>query len=151
MFGGCKQNLLDSTGMHGPAHRRALQFILVALSLVISGCDGFVYVRGVVRNPHGEPVAGAKIHVTNMVQYWYTESDANGCFNASGTTAPTHSSEPLRVVAPGYKNASAKVRTAATRNHVIVTLAPSDSQGASRIQLLTPQNEKDLQPCNPSR
>ena len=136
-------------GMHRPAPRRA--FISMALSLVLAGCDGVVYVRGVVRNPHGQPVAGAKIHVTDMAQYWYTESDTNGCFNAGGTTDPMHSSEPLTVVAPGYKKASAKVRTAATRNRVIVTLVPSDSQGASGIQLLPPKNDKNLEPCNPSR
>jgi len=123
----------------------------MALSLLLAGCDGFVYVRGVVRNPHGQPIAGAKIHVTDMTQYWYTESDTNGCFDASGTTAPTHSKEPLTVVAPGYKNASAKVRNKATRNHVIVTLVPSDSQGASRIQLLTPQDDKALEPCNSAK
>jgi len=138
--------------MHRPTHRGAWQFIPLALSLILAGCDGFVAVRGVVRNPRGEPVAGAKIHVTDITtQHWYTESDANGCFNASGATAGRGpSSEPLTVVAPGYKKASAKVRTAGTQNHVIVTLVPSDSQGASRIQILTPENDKDLQPCNSS-
>lgn len=123
----------------------------MALSLVLAGCDGLVYVRGVVRNPKGEPIAGAKIHVTDMTQYWYAESDANGCFHAGGTTAPTHSKEPLRIVAPGYKNASAKVRAAGTGNIVNVTLVPSDSQGASRIQLLTPKSDKDLEPCKSPR
>ena len=134
--------------MKGPVVRGALQLILMGLSLVLAGCDGLVYVRGVVRNPHGEPVSGAKIHVTDI---WYTETDANGCFNTGGTTDPFHSSEPLTIVAPGYKKASTKVRTRATRNHVIVTLVPSDFQGASRIQLLTPKNDKDLEPCNSSR
>lgn len=126
----------------------------MALSLVLAGCDGFVYVRGVVRNPHGEPVAGAKIHVTDMTEYWYTESDSNGCFKAGGAHDGSHSTEPLTVTAAGYQKASAKVRTAATRNHVIVTLVPSDSQGTSRIQVLTPQNdqnEKELEPCNSSK
>jgi len=133
-----------------PTSRGAWQFIPLALSLVLAGCDGYVAVRGVVRNTHGEPVVAAKVHVTDMGQYWYADSDANGCFTASGTTTPTHSKEPLTVVAPGYKKASAKVRTANTQNHVIVTLVPSHSQGASRIQVLTPQNDKDLQPCNSS-
>ena len=137
--------------MYISTHRVVWQFSLIALSLVLAGCDGLVYVRGVVRNPNGEPVAGAKIHVTDMTQYWYTESDANGCFHAGGTTAPTHSKEPLRIVAPGYKNASAKVRAAGTRTLVSVTLVPSDSQGVSRIQLLTPQNDKDLKACSSSR
>ena len=94
--------------MKGPVVRGALQLILMGLSLVLAGCDGLVYVRGVVRNPHGEPVSGAKIHVTDI---WYTETDANGCFNTGGTTDPFHSSEPLTIVAPGYKKASTKVRT----------------------------------------
>jgi hypothetical protein len=118
----------------------------MALSLVLAGCDKFLYVRGVVRNPTGKPVAGAKIHVTNMTQYWYAESGANGCFEAGGATDPMHSSEPLAMVATGYKNASGKVR--APMNHVIITLVPSDSQDASRIQLLEPKNDKDLEPCN---
>jgi len=123
----------------------------MALSLILAGCDGLVYVKGMVRNPNGEPVAGAKVHVTDMTQYWYTESDANGCFQAGGTTAPTHSTEPLRIVAPGYKNASAKVRAAGTRNLVSVILVPSDSQGTSRVQLLTPKSDKDIEPCKSSR
>ena len=137
--------------MHRPSPQGTWQFILPALSLILAGCDGAVHVGGVVRNPHGESVAGAKIHVTDMAQYWYAESDANGCFLAAGTTDPMHSSEPLTVVAPGYKIASANVRTFPAKNHVIVTLVPSDSQGTSRIQLLTPQNAKDLGPCSRSR
>src|SRR6266850_1919800 len=107
-------------------HRTALRFVVVVLSLVLVGCDGYVKVRGAVRNSRGEPVAGAKIHVTNMDQYWRTESRADGCFDRSRTTDPMHSSEPLTVVAPGYKAASAKVRTGGIHNQVIVTLVPSD-------------------------
>ena len=148
---GLPTELVDFTVMHRFAPRGALQFIPVVLSLILVGCDGFVYVRGVVRTPQGQPVAGAKIHVTDMAQYWYTQSNANGCFDVGGVRPPKHSSEPLRVAAPGYKNASAKVRTDATKNQVVVTLVPSDSRDPSQIQLLDPKNDKDLEPCNSPR
>src|SRR5258708_30159212 len=102
--------------MRRSEHRTALRFAIITVSLVLAGCDGLVDVSGVVRNSRGESVAGAKIHVTNMDQYWYTESRADGCFLDGGTTDPMHSSEPLTVVAAGYKDASAKGRTGRTPN-----------------------------------
>lgn len=145
---GPRTEMVDCAKMHKLALHRTGHFILIVLSSVFAGCDGFVHVRGVVRNPAGKPVAGATIHVTDMTDYWYTQSDENGCFYASGTTAGTHSSEPLTVVASGYKNASTKVRTSiAQRNQVIVILVPYDSPGGSRIQLLTPKDNKDLEAC----
>jgi hypothetical protein len=136
--------------MRWSEHCAAWRFVVVVLSLVLAGCDGYVNVRGAVRNSRGEPIAGAKIHVTNMDQYWRTESRPDGCFDGGGTTDPMHSSEPLTVVAPGYKTASAKVRTGGTHNQLIVTLALSDSAAASQIQLLAPDSNESA-PCTESK
>ena len=108
--------------------RRAPQLTVLAISLILAGCDRFMYANGAVRSSRGLPIVAAKIHLSDMPQYWYTQSDANGCFAVGGATDPMHSSEPLKVEAPGYKSASAKVRT--TRSHVVVTLVPSNSEGA---------------------
>ena len=131
-------------------YRAVLRLAIVGFLFVLVGCDGAVRVRGAVRDLRGEPVAGAKIHVTSMDQYWRTVSGTDGCFLESGTTDPMHSYEPLTVEAAGYKTASTKVRAAYTRNQVIVILVPSDSSDTSRIQLLAPGSDKDLAPCDKS-
>ena len=131
--------------------RTVLRFAMIVLPVLLAGCDGLVRVRGVVRDSHGEPIAGAKIHVTSTEPYWRTVSDDDGCFADGGTTDPMHSYEPLTVEASGYKPASTKVRAANTRNQLIVTLVTSDSSDASRIQLLNPGSDGDLAPCDKSR
>src|SRR5258708_1754352 len=122
--------------MHRSERRTALLFVGVICCLVLAGCDKFVSMRGTVRNSRGEAVAGAKIHLTNTNKYWYTESHPDGCFIHSGSVNPMASSEPLTVVATGYKTASAKVPMARFHYQVTVTLVPSDSAAASGIQLL---------------
>ena len=132
--------------------RTSLRLAVIVFPALLVGCDGAVRVRGVVRDSRGEPIAGAKVHVTSMDQYgWRTVSDDNGCFMDGGTTDPMHHYEPLIVEASGYKLASTKVRAANTRNQVIVTLVTSDSPGASWIQLLNPGSDSDLAPCDKSR
>jgi len=118
-------------------HRVALLFVGVVLCLVLAACEGGYYVAGTVRHSQGEPVAGAKIHVTNRDESPYgdtTASDGDGCFSRQNFTDPMHSSEPLTVGAPGYKAASAKVPTM-RKNEVTMTLVPSDSGAESRIQV----------------
>ena len=124
--------------------------VVVSFSVFLGGCDGLVRVNGVVRDSRGEPIAGAKIHVTSMDQYWRAEWGANGCFYVGGTSDPMHSTEPLTVVAPGYKSASAKVRTGAIYNQVIVILVPSNSAAVSKTRLLAASEAKELTPCDKS-
>src|SRR6267378_4228644 len=95
--------------MRRSEHLTALLFVGVMLCLVLAGCDKFVDMRGTVRNSRGEAIAGAKIHLTNSQERWNTESRADGCFVYGGSVDPTASSEPLTVVATGYKTASATV------------------------------------------
>ena len=127
--------------MWWPKRQRAARLVVI-LSLVLAGCDGGVHVRGLVLNSQGTPIPGAKIHVTNMDEFWRTESRADGCFLGGGTSDPMHSFEPLTVAALGYKTATAKIRTRATPNRVIVTLVPSDSAAVNRIQLLAADLDK---------
>jgi hypothetical protein len=133
-------------------HLTAQLFVGVILCLVLAGCDKFVDMRGTVRNSRGEAIAGAKIHLTNSHERWNIESRADGCFVDGGSVDPRASSEPLTVVAIGYKTASASVPMA--RIHliqVIVTLVPSDSAAGSRIQLLTADDSKTLASCGESK
>jgi hypothetical protein len=138
--------------MRRSEQRTALRCGVVILCLVLAGCDKFVDVRGTVRDSRGEVVAGAKIHLTNSDKYWYTESHSDGCFIDGGAVDPMASSEPLTVVAAGYKPASLSVPMARFHHQVIVNLVPSDSAGASRIQILASSNDsKNLASCDESK
>src|SRR6185312_5426712 len=110
---------------------RCAAAVLLALSSAVGGCDGFVRARGIIRDAHGSPVGRARIQLTDMEQYWRTESRSDGCFDVGGATGWDRY-EPLTVEVPGYKPVTMRVRTAGTDNRVIVTMVPLDSASESR-------------------
>ena len=94
---------------------RCAAAVLLALSSAVGGCDGFVRARGIIRDAHGSPVGRARIQLTDMEQYWRTESRSDGCFDVGGATGWDRY-EPLTVEVPGYKPVTMRVRTAGTDN-----------------------------------
>ncbi len=63
---------------------------LLALAVVLGGCDGSIGLIGRVLSPAGEPVAGATVTLGRPgTSVGFEEStDAAGCFRIGGMVAP---------------------------------------------------------------
>jgi len=101
--------------------------------LALCGCDGGIYVRGVVRDPSGGAIPKARVSILEVGRDQAT--DEEGCFNVGGLTAPGRRDYSLTVSAPGYKLATAKLRSG--KDPLAVTLQPEGSAGESAVRPLT--------------
>jgi len=122
--------------------QRFLQIGLLLLSLFfLEGCDGFLHIRGVVRDTAGKPIPNARVALTHGEGRKFEDmTDSNGCFSAGGTIAPGRYKYDLRIEANGYIPVIAEIETLANRN-VVVILAREGSSGPSQTK------EADQIPC----
>jgi len=127
------------------AYVRVITVALLALSF--TACGRVLDVDGIVLGAQNRPVVGAEIDaIPRGFSYrsrFHSESGADGCFSLFGSVSFWKSMVPLKVVAAGYKPASAEVRSPSS-THVIVTLAPRNSSAESRVLFLAEDNQS---PC----
>jgi hypothetical protein len=109
------------------------------LALLLAGCGQSLNVDGIVLGAQNRPIAGAEVDAIPRGHAYrsrfHGESRADGCFSLGGSVSLRRSKVPLRVTAPGYKPATAEVRSPSS-THVIVTLASRNSTGESQVLLL---------------
>ena len=80
--------------------RRSL-ILFAALFLV--ACDGGIFVRGVVRDPAGNPMSGVRVFLERMDERRFEgKTDAAGCFHLGGTAAPGRYDFNFVVEADGF-------------------------------------------------
>lgn len=118
--------------------RRSKKVILRCLSAIallsLSGCDGFLQVRGVVRDTMGKPISGARVRLEHGDGRKFEEkTDRQGCFSTSGTVPSGRYEYSLLVDANGYSPATTKVRLTVEQD-VTVVLARKGSSGISRAE-----------------
>ncbi len=117
-FGGVMRRLLSVAG-------------LIVAALVGTGCDGSIYARGIVLTPEAVPIAGATIVLASPKGWTFrAKSNAAGCFNVGGITAPGRYRYSLVAVAPARKPATAAIRTR-RQNAITITLAEEGGRGES--------------------
>ena len=110
--------------------------LLLGLALLaLAGCDGGIYVRGIVRDANGQPVPGARVRLERGEggRNFERTTEASGCFFLGGVVAPGSYDYDLRVEAPGFQPAAGKARTL-EENRRIVTLEAEGSGQKSRIE-----------------
>jgi hypothetical protein len=110
--------------------RHAIQ--IVAIVLVVAGCDGTLSVDGQIVDTSGAPISSAQVQTYPNDARSYA-SDSNGCFRLFQMCAPFARSLPLRVTADGYKGIAGTVDPSG-ENHVRVTLQRQGAAGEGRIQ-----------------
>ena len=109
--------------------------LLLGLALLaLAGCDGGIYVRGIVRDAKGQPVPGARVLLERgEARKFEKTAEASGCFYIGGVVAPGDYEYNLHVEVPGYRPAVGTARTL-EENRVVVTLEPEGSARESRIE-----------------
>jgi hypothetical protein len=107
---------------------------LSILLLSLAGCDGGIWVRGIVVTPEGAAIHGAHVTVSKQSngRSFSDTSSSSGCFHAGGTTAPGKYDYTLHVEAPGWKPAEGFIRTL-RNNYVVVKLQPSGEARESEL------------------
>ena len=114
---------------------------LVIACIALPGCifmlpgDGGVHASGIVRDPEGNPIAGAEINL----QAGSSVSDKTGTdgrFLVSDVVAPGRYNVPLLVSASGFKSVEASVPTL-TNNHVVAVLERLEAARESRVSVHT--------------
>lgn len=131
-------------------YRMALMSAVTVFTLVLCGCDKFVRVTGVIRDLNGQPIVGAKIHLTSMEEYWYAASGADGCFSVDGATDPMRRNEPITVEASEHKNRLEEHTSNRYAKPCNCYPIATESPDANRVQLLASDANKDLTPCDKS-
>ena len=121
--------------------------LILTLSFATAGCDNFVHVSGLVRDPDGVPLGHALVRVADL-DLLGIESKADGCFEVVAATDPWHSRVPVIVEVPGFKTASTRLRRGMTANRVIVTMVPDDSAPGSHVHLLAGADTAELAVCS---
>jgi len=113
--------------------RRA--YALLLSSIAMFGCEGGVFVRGIVRDPAGLAVPRARVEIRGPEIARDQTPGPEGCFNVGGLAVPGRRDYDFTVSAPGYKSVAAKVRSLKD-NILAVTLQPEGSAGESDVKLL---------------
>ena len=115
------------------------------LALLLFGCDGSVYLGGIVLTPEGVPIGDANITLSRKPssRTFTTTSHANGCFMTGGVVAPGRYDYDVLVEAPGRKPAAGRVRTLSS-NVVVVRLQPDTVLTPSELMPAT------ADPCSPT-
>ena len=102
-------------------------------SVGVTGCDGFLDIRGVVRDASGKPLPDAKVVLEYRDGRKFVEStDSAGCFSVGGTVASGRYKYHLRVEKARYEPATADVPLT-TPNTVAIVLAAQSSGDGSRV------------------
>jgi hypothetical protein len=107
---------------------------LAAVTVLVTACDGGVYLNGQVVDGNGEPVRNARVLllIEGRVRA-ERDVDTRGCFELSETVAPGRYTFQGEVTAPGFNSATVEVPTL-ERNSIRVKMARA-SQGPSSVIL----------------
>jgi len=113
------------------SHRRHLALPLwFGLVCTLTGCDATLSVRGVVRDPHGRPIPGARLRLENA----HERAGADGCFRLMKIVAQTPHQVDLEAEADGYNSLRAPV-AAPGQADVQITLTQTSDTAASRLEV----------------
>jgi hypothetical protein len=99
------------------------------LAIFSIACDGFVRARGVVQTPEAIPIPDAVVVLASPKGFTFTgKTNATGCFDVFGVTAPGRYRYSLIAVAPNRKPLATAVRTGMRGAFVMVTLASESAR-----------------------
>ncbi len=120
---------------------------LSALLLFLAGCmgDGAVDCTGTIVTAEGKPVAGARVHATELqdVSGLDSKSLPDGSFTVGALIAPGRYWVAFVVDAPGFKPLHFEVPTL-LRNHARIVLAPAGSAEEGSIDLASTDRGSEI-------
>ena len=112
------------------------------------GCDGGIFVRGVIQTEDLRPVADAEFALrhSNTSRSWEGKSNGNGCFDAGGVVATGRRMYQLTLSEPGYKAVSTSLHTSHWY-YCTVTLVLESSIAESEVTCIDDEVDESL-PCH---
>ena len=116
--------------------------LVIAMTAVISGCDGGFYLAGSVVDSEGQPIHGATLRAASAEgsEKFEAVSDERGCLSVGSTLAPGEYNFDVIVRAPGYKTLQISVPTLDFHRFRIVLANP----GQAFLSQAQPLQEKEF-------